>query len=132
MKEISSSESVLSPKQPGFVSGNIKCISNPDEKVIGFFEVSSFSSKRIFFNYSDLFPGEPLPPYHTDCTEQGYNFCFGFSDPPCLGPMLINLINTHSATYERSIGEDYYYTVPVECGDCTSFSSNEIPPFWTN
>lgn len=132
MKEISSSESVLSPKQPGFVSGNIKCMSNPDEKVIGFFEVSSFSSKRIFFNYSDLFPGEPLPPYYTDCTKEEYKFCFGFSDPPCQGSTLIYLINTHSSTYEHNFEEALYYTVAVECGDCTSFSSNEIPPFWIN
>lgn len=132
MKEISSSESVLSPKQPGFVSGNIKCISDSNVKVIGFFEVSSFSSKRIFFNYSDLFPGEPLPPYYTDCKEEAYKFCFGFSDPPCQGSTLIHIINSNSMTYDRNIEEVIYYTVPVECGDCTSFSSNEIPPFWTN
>jgi len=133
MKEISSSESVLSPKQPGFISGNIKCISDTDVKVIGFFEVSSFSSKRIFFNYSDLFPGEPLPPYYTDCTEEEYKFCFGLSMPvPCSGNALINGINSHEITYKYNIEGTLYYTVAVECGDCTSFSSNEIPPFWTN
>lgn len=133
MKEISSSESVLSPKQPGFFNGNIRCISHTDQKAIGFFEVSSFSSKRIFFNYEDLFPAEPLPPYYTDCTEEEYKFCFGLSMPiPCKGNTLINRINNHSITYKYNIESSFYYTVPVECGDCTSFSSNEIPSFWTN
>jgi hypothetical protein len=53
LKEISSSSSVLSPKQPGFVNGNIKCVTDTESKVIGFFDVSSVSSKRMFFNYAD-------------------------------------------------------------------------------
>ncbi|MNQ87417.1 hypothetical protein D3C85_1026390 [compost metagenome] len=133
MKEISSSASVLSPKQPGFINGNLKCVSNTGEKVIGFFEVSSFSSKRIFFNYSDLFPGETLPPYYTDCTEEEFKFCFGFSMPiPCRGNVLIDRITANAITYKYNIESSFYYMVPVECGDCTSFSSNQIPSFWTN
>lgn len=133
MKEISSSGSVLSPKQPGFVSGNIRCVSHTDQKSIGFFEVSSFSSKRMFFNYKDLFPGELLPPYVTDCTEEEYKFCFHFSIPnPCEGKLLIDRLNANKIRYKFNIEDSFYYTVPVECGDCTSFSSNQIPSFWTN
>lgn len=133
MKEISSSASVLSPKQPGFVNGNIKCISHTDQKAIGFFEVSSVSSKRIFFNYTDLFPGENLPPYYTDCQEDEYNFCFsGVSIPPCRGAILIDRIKVNALKYKYSIEGTNYFMVPVECGDCTSFSSNIIPSFWTN
>lgn len=133
MKEISSSGSVLSPKQPGFVSGNIRCISHTDQKAIGFFEVSSYSEKRIFFNYVDLFPGELLPPYVTDCTEEEYKYCFYFSVPnPCEGKLLIDRLNANKVRYKFNIESSFYYTVPVECGDCTSFSSNQIPSFWTN
>ncbi|WP_235831008.1 DUF4249 domain-containing protein [Flavobacterium ustbae] len=133
MKEISSSGSVLSPKQPGFVSGNIRCISHTDQKAIGFFEVSSYSEKRIFFNYKDLFAGELLPPYVTDCTEEEYKFCFYFSIPnPCEGKLLIDRLNANKIRYKFNIESSFYYTVPVECGDCTSFSSNQIPSFWTN
>lgn len=132
MKEISSSGSILSPKQPGFITGNIKCISHTDQKAIGFFEVSSFSSKRIFFNYVDLFPEEQLPPYYTDCTEEEYKYCFYFSIPnPCEGKLLIDRLNANKVRYKFNIESSFYYTVPVECGDCTSFSSNVIPSFWT-
>ncbi|MCV9926684.1 DUF4249 domain-containing protein [Flavobacterium sp. LS1R49] len=44
IKEIASSSSILSPKQPGLVNGNLKCISNADEKVIVFFDVAATSS----------------------------------------------------------------------------------------
>lgn len=133
MKEISSSASVLSPKQPGFVNGNIKCISHTDQKAIGFFEVSSASSKRIFFNYVDLFPNEELPPYYTDCQEEEYRFCFqGVSIPPCRGTLLIDLIQLNRISFKYNIEDLSYFMVPVECGDCTSFSSNVIPSFWTN
>ncbi|KVV14346.1 DUF4249 domain-containing protein [Flavobacterium sp. TAB 87] len=130
MKEISSSESILSPKQPGFINGNIKCTSNRDEKAIGFFEVSSMSSKRIFFNYSDLFPGEKTPPYFTNCQEEEYKFCFGFSIPACQGEALIKGINGGTVTYYSNADNTSYQVVPVECGDCTSFSNNEKPAFW--
>jgi hypothetical protein len=34
--------------QPAVVEGNIKCISNPDERVLGYFGVSSIKTKRVF------------------------------------------------------------------------------------
>ncbi|KUJ63312.1 hypothetical protein AR687_03950 [Flavobacteriaceae bacterium CRH] len=129
LKEISSSGGILSPKQPGFINGNIKCINDSDSKVIGFFDVSSFSSKRMFFNYKDLFPGESLPPYYTDCTNRFYNFCWGFSDPPCAGgTMMYDLENNYITLIDESTP---YYMVNAPCGDCTIFSSNVIPSFWT-
>lgn len=132
MKDISSSSSILSPKQPGFINGNIKCISNIDEKAIGFFEVSSVSSKRLFFNYSDLFPNEKLPPYFTDCDSEEYKFCFGLSIPvPCRGDELINRVNSNKVTF-LNYEDPIYNVTKIECGDCTSFSSNVIPSFWTN
>jgi hypothetical protein len=130
LKEISSSTSILSPKQPGFINGNIKCITDSDSKVIGFFDVSSISSKRIFFNYADLFPGEPLPPYYTDCTPRFYLFCWGFSDPPCLGGQVIYDL-THNFT-TLSSSEPQYNMVDAPCGDCTTFSSKVVPTFWVN
>ncbi|MCM0665019.1 DUF4249 domain-containing protein [Flavobacterium tyrosinilyticum] len=130
LKEISSSSSVLSPKQPGFVNGNIKCVTDTESKVIGFFDVSSVSSKRMFFNYADLYPGRPLPPYYVPCIDAEYRFCFGFGDPPCLGRQLITELNSYRLWYSYNTN-DYYTMVPIECGDCTTFSSNVKPSFWT-
>lgn len=130
IKDISSSSSVLSPKQPGILNGNIKCTTSADNKVIGFFDVSTTSSKRIFFNYEDLFPNEPIPPYFTDCSLISYKFCFGFSDPKCQGNELINGLKNNKLVFFFLNPEIDYLMVPTECGDCTKFSSNLIPPFW--
>jgi hypothetical protein len=39
--------------QPSETKGNIKCISNPDEDVIGFLTASSFAEKRIFITQQE-------------------------------------------------------------------------------
>jgi hypothetical protein len=39
---------------PSQVVGNFRCIDNPSEPVIGFFEAGNFSEKRIFIKFSDL------------------------------------------------------------------------------
>jgi hypothetical protein len=132
LKELSGSESILSQNQPGFFYGNLKSLENPNEKVIGFFEVSSVSSKRIFFNYSDLFPGEALPPYYTNCDDQILKFCFNYQkDPECAGDAIIGNITLNKLLLYYPDG-DLYHMVPPQCGDCTSFSSNIIPSFWIN
>jgi len=119
---------IFSQNQPGFFYGNIKSATNPDEKVIGFFDVSSVSSKRIFFNYSDLFPGEPLPPYVVECNIQNFNFCFAPTNE-CSGGALVSGLLMNSFLY-FSGSHPLYSMVAPECGDCTRFASNVIPPFW--
>ncbi|NQY05025.1 MAG: DUF4249 domain-containing protein, partial [Flavobacteriaceae bacterium] len=68
LRDLSSSESLFNQNQPGFFAGNVTSVSNENEKVIGFFEVSSVDSERIFFNYADFYPNEPLPDYVISCT----------------------------------------------------------------
>ncbi|MHC0443978.1 DUF4249 domain-containing protein [Flavobacterium sp. 3-218] len=129
LKDLSSSGGILSPKQPGFFYGNIKSVENPSEKVIGFFEVSAVSSERIFFNYADLFPKENLPPYYeTDCDIKNFIDCEGL--PPCSGPQLRNLIRSRELVFVSTNFNGDYGMVKPPCGDCTSFSSNIVPPFW--
>lgn len=129
LKEMSGSGSVLSPLQPGFLSGNLKSVSNPNEKVIGFFEVASVSSKRIFFNYADLFPGEAIPPYRNACPVDTLRYCFNPDNPKCAGWQLVQYAAIGNPIYYLNSGPDYL-VVPAPCGDCTTFASNVIPPFW--
>lgn len=129
LRDISGSGTVLSPNQPGFLYGNIKSLDNPNEKVIGFFEVASVSSKRIFFNYTDLFPNENLPPYYTTCKVKKYTLCFDYDIDECSGWELISGIASNSIVYVNGFNADFYMVAPP-CGDCTTFSSNIIPSFW--
>jgi hypothetical protein len=133
MKQLSGSESILSQNQPGFFYGNMKSTDNPNEKVIGFFEVASVSSKRIFFNYVDLFPGEPLPPYVADCKIREFKNCFNPFDPDCKGAALISVIGSNDLVYVDSDSQQaYFFMVNPPCGDCTTFASNVRPAFWTD
>jgi hypothetical protein len=127
LKKISDSGTLLSPLQPGFLYGNIKSKSNPDDKVIGYFDVTSISSKRLYFNYADLFFGESLPPYYTKCDLVNFNFCFRGLD--CNGDDLVYGIDNNNFTYSDNRGMQYSM-YPAPCGDCTTFASNVKPPFW--
>jgi hypothetical protein len=128
LKKISESGSLLSPLQPGFIYGNIKPIKNPNDKIIGFFNVASVSSKRIYFNYVDLFPKEPLPPYYTECTLMTYNGCFRGIE--CDGRNLVTWFNNNTLTFAYGGLGDTINVYPAPCGDCTTFSSNVKPTFW--
>jgi hypothetical protein len=129
LKKTSSSQNLLSQNQPGFFFGNIKSIDAPNEKVIGFFEVTSVSSKRIYFNYSDLFPNEPLPPFYNGCPLKEMKFCFDSNDPACQGSSIVSYFQSQSLIYAADSGM-YYYLVEPPCGDCTTISSNIKPAFW--
>ncbi|MCL9807976.1 DUF4249 domain-containing protein [Flavobacterium luminosum] len=128
LKEISGSEGILSQNQPGFLYGNLKCETDPDEKVIGFFDISSVSEKRIFFNFTDYFPDQPFPPYFYKCEPFNMIFCFGPS-PECVGEDIIYYLNNNQIVYYYGNKPDLYF-LDTPCGDCTSFSSNIRPSFW--
>ena len=138
LNELSGSGSILSQNQPGFFFGNIKRVENPDEKVIGFFEVSSVSSQRIFFNFHDVFPGQNAPKYPYACeidpqneAENIFKYCFAPLDLTCQGNTVLSHLFNEIYVYFDFYNNKYeLYRTP--CGDCTSFSSNVIPSFWIN
>ncbi len=129
LKKTSSSGSVLTPTQPGFFSGNISSIENKNEKVIGFFDVSTISEKRIFFNFDDLFPGAKKPDYFIDCesilfdtspTNIAWNNLDRMKDRMSPNKIIILYIDD----------DPLYYMVKPECGDCREVGSNVAPAFW--
>jgi len=139
LKELAGSEGILSQNQPGFFSGNIKSVENSDEKVIGYFEVSSVSSQRIFFNFNDVFPFELNPKYPYKCNpdpllgsddpEVYFKFCFLPFDFTCAGYTVLQLLSSERSVYFNFV-DNIYELYPTPCGDCTSFSSNIRPTFW--
>ncbi|MBF4506672.1 DUF4249 domain-containing protein [Flavobacterium sp. JLP] len=140
LKEISNSGSILSQTQPGFFYGNITSVDNPGEKVIGFFDVSSYSDKRIFFDFIDLLPTEPMPKYQYDCPvpipveqEKAYIFNYCFNKNPefgCQGELILQYLQTNLKTYFPTESRTSFILYNIECGDCTTFASNIKPSFW--
>ena len=137
--DFSSFDNIFSQVQPGFLEGNIRATSDDEELVLGYFEVASVSKQRLFFNYSELFPGELPPPYPTNCGEEALRspgltgpqapFCVdGRCLSSCVSP-LIDLIRLGQVTY--AFGEaGSFFTWPATCGDCTTLGSNVVPEFW--
>lgn len=123
LKELSAAGGVLSQNQPGFFYGNLKSTSSSGEKIIGFFEVSSVSQKRIFINYSDFFTGSPNP-YITECELKTYNLdTFDFTT-------FVLILETNEVKY-YSQDPPVYTMASRICSDCSLISTNTtIPSFW--
>lgn len=130
LKNLSEEGSNLSQIQPGLIPSNITCIQQPNEIVVGLFDIASISSKRIFFNYEDIFPDSPPPAYLYECEVRSFN-------PTNFDPLNVNdgffalksYVRSNRLLFYRDFGGMYLMVIPY-CGNCTSFSSNVIPPFW--
>ncbi len=138
------SESVFSETQPGFLLGNIESVTNSQQPVIGYFETATISSKRIYFNYEDLFPEAELPEYPFNCATlgnprlipRGYHcsngssgVCDGNCESPLIGQIQANLIVFAAEKDPIDFGSPYL-TLPRGCGDCTALGSEIKPDFW--
>lgn len=143
LKKTAAGGSLLSQNQPGFYNGNIKNATNPIEKVIGFFDVAHVSSKRIFFNFEEYYPNQEKPDYPYYCPkmtldnehEFKYRYCFCYGQPNCPNNpicggfyVLTTVKNREKAVY--IFGNEFIHLTNIQCGDCTSFSSNIRPSFW--
>jgi hypothetical protein len=112
--------SLFSP-QPSEIKGNLHCITNPDEFVIGFVTASTITEKRFFISYAQVAPWPNL----TICEEVRFPN------------------NPDSINYAvRTLGlMPYYHIVPPPadiyifskpfCVDCTTRGGSTIRPvFW--
>ena len=146
ISDLSSNESLLSESQPGFVVGNIKPVDNNSKRVIGYFDVSSVSSKRLFFNFNDVNINQPPYPFNCENELSAGSFPFNYNEnhlildytldgfpvpEPNQRAILYNYLTKKDYQY---LEEDYplYTILSPACSDCTSFasSSNIQPDFW--
>lgn len=115
----------LSPNQPGFVDGNLSSVNNLGKKIIGYFDVASVSSERIFLDYPSLFPNHTTPDYFNECEIRKLKTAPGQPDHY----QLIGYINTGFFLLYKPVGPVFWMVPPV-CTDCSTFSSTEKPAFW--
>ncbi|MBO6829214.1 MAG: DUF4249 domain-containing protein [Muricauda sp.] len=141
----SQSESLFSQVQPGSLEGNVYS-ANGDTEVIGFFEVSTAVSQRLYFNFEDLFPDEPLPPYFGDINcensvapilgnpeRDGPPPPFGGCARPLIEGVQLGLVEYYEANSNPpGECEGPYLVVPTICGDCNVVGSNVKPDFWVD
>jgi hypothetical protein len=112
--------SVFDP-QPSQLKGNIHCISNPDEPVIGYIGVSSLEEKRIFIKNSDL----PDWKYNSACFEIPVD---NISDS-IVEPYERGLVPT--GPLEIAGNRVMVFNVTTkDCIDCTLSGTRSKPDFW--
>lgn len=122
LEELSGSENIFSQTQPGFLEGNITNINNPNEKIIGFFNVSSVTTKRIYFNYRDFYDPEGIRPRFVP---------FALCEETLPGiDNLIEQIERNAVRWAGVLPGGGILVVPARCVDCTFFGTNEKPDFW--
>ncbi len=130
LKDFSEEGSLFSQNQPGFYNGNVVSETNTLEKVIGFFDVATVSSQRIFFNYEDFYPDENIPPYAQPCTL--YAPALINRNGSC-GNLIWDTLNNSIKYYTENNGQYMggpKVMVARPCGDCTALGSNVVPEFW--
>jgi hypothetical protein len=110
---------------PSSIPGNMVCIENPDEKVLGYFSVSAISSKRIFI--SEKFSGivDPYARCAIDTIYDGPEYIEG------LGKYLWLLFDIKPTPFSgkprlRILTDNY------GCSDCTVRGSTQRPDFWVD
>ncbi len=103
--------------QPSELGGNIHCVNNPAEPVVGFIDVTEEKVAKLFINNSELDNWQKS----LDCIELKLE-----NQPEYYNP---SLIPTHIAEMRgREIKS--YYAADQHCMDCTLRGTNKRPPFW--
>jgi hypothetical protein len=110
--------SIFSP-QPTEIKGNLQCLTNPDELVIGYITASTVTTRRIFISATEvpewrffIFCMEIRIPNHRDSIADAVRG---------------GLIPVY---YTGSPPNQYIFSTPV-CVDCTSRGGGKTkPPFW--
>lgn len=124
LAEFSGSESPFTENQPGFIMGNIASDQDVDEKVVGFFEVSSLSTKRVFINFRDIFKEGRYPAYPYACQIDTL--------PRMERPSVYEAVKYDNWLYAGNLPppSTQYLMVFKACGDCTFWADNRKPDFW--
>jgi hypothetical protein len=122
MKKNSEQQGSFFDIQPSEINGNINCISDPNELVIGFMTISGIVEKRIFINYTQV-PGWN---FNMNCgtltvPNRKDSLDAYFKD----GKNLVTISNLGA-----SGGIESYSGSTVNCLDCRLKGSTIKPVFW--
>ncbi len=106
--------------QPSEMAGNLKCATNPSEKVIGFISGAVIAKKRVFFRSSDI----GIYNDNKECVTHNV----GPDNPMPLDSLYdagFDIIN-----YLGVMGESVWVT--QRCVDCRVYGTKKKPSFWPN
>lgn len=109
--------------QPSELNSNIRCVSNPNEPVIGYIDICPIQEKRIYINRKSL----PDWNYTQSCSEVEIP---NISDSIMIKGLF--LLPTYPNTDKMTGRIISFYAAPPECVDCKLRGSSVKPSFWPN
>jgi len=107
--------------QPSEISGNLHCLTDPDETVIGYIEVAQEQVMRILISNSQV------PDWNYDPG------CFFFeidNKPDSIKQHGVGLMPTFAAKKDPLGGIISFYASTPQCVDCTLRGIHQKPDFW--
>ena len=107
--------------QPSEISGNIHCLTDSNETVIGHVEVSQEQVKRIFI------PNIQVPNWNYD---PGCVFFEIANKPDSIKQYGVGLMPTFAAKTDPFKGIISFYASTPQCVDCTLRGVHQKPDFW--
>lgn len=127
--------------QPSQINGNIHCVNNPAQPVIGYISAGATSAARIFIHNQQLPAWLPTPVY-PDCML--FYFLYNAVPPGSTGPGE-NQVNEY-INYNKGAVDPYIPVAPItnritgavlgysastpKCVDCTLRGTTVRPSFW--
>lgn len=139
-------ESLMIENQSGYINSNITALNDENEKIVGFFDVSCVSEKRLFFDYYDFDLNKP--DYFYDCfcdtlfiiptpppnklptyvalLSKTYRY-LEFETPP---RELVDTLPNEYSVPQQFIPHPALVLAKPECSNCNTFGTNVKPDFW--
>jgi hypothetical protein len=129
LRIVNETQGSLSDVQPGSVTGNVASVNDDSETVLGYFDASAVSEKRVFFNYQDFEDdGYQRPTFRSGC--------FGYV-PDKVAEREIGTYmerNQEKMLIWETLGSTpdpiFFLMMPKPCCDCSDLGTTEKPPFW--
>lgn len=139
MDQLEKSGGDIFDRQPFQIFSNIHNINDPREQVLGYFQVSGVSSKRIYINYNDIVNLD-LPAFRYTCDRVVKGPSDYITTSPLGPPSFDEIYSMHMNSGYAFIQPVYNIAGVLErlifsrpgCSDCTSSGSLEKPAFWTD
>jgi hypothetical protein len=107
--------------QPSDLNGNLHCVSNSNEPVIGYIDVCNVQEKRIFISRTQV----PDWNYYQGCNEIRIT-----NNSDSIQIHGLYLLPTYPETNPMTGAIISFFAAPPECVDCRLRGSNIKPSFW--
>jgi len=129
LREITENAGDIFEKQPFPIEGNIRCINNGDEKVLGYFQVSAVKRQRMYITKSQVEELD-IPVYEYPCERIVYHTRLlherVYNDLLSRGYVLFWVLED-----DFGVPINFQFT-STECSDCSLTGFPERPDFWVD